>query len=111
LTLAEIMRSYDVGSQKVQWVLNGSLVTLAALLVVGGELGDMLGRRRIFTIGTIAFASASACAVFAPTFGLLILCRAVQGAGGAFMLPTTVALVSATFTGQSRGAALATMGD
>jgi MFS family permease len=44
LTLAEIMRSYDVGSQKAQWVLNASLVTLAALLVLGGQLGDMLGR-------------------------------------------------------------------
>jgi EmrB/QacA subfamily drug resistance transporter len=110
LTLPEIMRSYDVGSQKAQWVLNASLVTLAALLVLGGQLGDMLGRRRVFTIGTITFAAASACAAFAPTFGLLILCRAVQGAGGAFMLPTTVALVSATFTGQRRGTALGTMG-
>jgi EmrB/QacA subfamily drug resistance transporter len=110
LTLAEIMRSYDVGSQKAQWVLNGSLVTLAALLVLGGQLGDMLGRRRIFIIGTIAFAGASACAAFAPTFGLLILCRAVQGAGGALMLPTTVALVSATFSGPQRGTALGTMG-
>ncbi|HEX7210243.1 MAG TPA: MFS transporter [Propionibacteriaceae bacterium] len=85
LTLAEIMRSYDVGSQKAQWVLNASLVTLAALLVLGGQLGDMLGRRRVFVFGTIVFATASACAAFAPTFNLLILCRAVQGAGGAFM--------------------------
>jgi MFS family permease len=94
LTLAEIMRHYDVGSQMVQWVLNGSLVTLAALLVLGEQLGDLLGRRRVFIIGTVVFAAASACAAFAPTFALLILFRAVQGAGGALMLPTTVALVS-----------------
>jgi MFS family permease len=77
------MRTYDVGSQKAQWVLNASLVSLSALLVLGGQLGDMLGRRRVFTFGTIIFAAASACAAFAPTFDLLILCRAVQGAGGA----------------------------
>lgn len=65
LTLAEIMRTYDVGSQKAQWVLNASLVSLAALLVLGGQLGDMLGRRRVFTFGTIVFAAASACAAFA----------------------------------------------
>ena len=50
LTLAEIMRTYDVGSQKAQWVLNASLVSLAALLVLGGQLGDMLGRRRVTSL-------------------------------------------------------------
>lgn len=110
LTLADIMRTYDVSSQQVQWVLNGSLVILAALLVVGGQLGDLFGRRRVFTIGTLAFAAASGCAAFAPSFGLLVACRVVQGAGGAMMLPTTVALVSATFAGARRGTALGTMG-
>ena len=60
--------------------------------------------------GTIVFAAASACAAFVPTFNLLILCPAVQGAGGAFLLLTTVALVSAAFTGPRRGTALGTMG-
>jgi MFS family permease len=91
-------------------VLNGSLVSLAALLVFGGQLGDMFGRRRIFLAGTIVFAAASACAAVAPTFWLLILCRVVQGASGAAMLPTTVALVSSAFTGAQRGIALGTMG-
>ena len=110
LTLPAIMRHYEVGSQMVQWVLNGSLVSLAAFLVLGCQLGDLLGRRRVFTIGTLAFAAASACAAFAPTFWLLIVFRAIQGAGGALMLPTTVALVSAAFTGSRRGVALGTMG-
>src|SRR4029450_10925532 len=79
---------------------------LAALLVFGGQLGDMFGRRRIFLAGTIVFAAASACAAVAPTFWLLILCRVVQGASGAAMLPTTVALVSSAFTGAQRGIAL-----
>jgi MFS family permease len=104
------MQHYDVGSQSVQWVLNGSLVSLAALLVFGGQLGDLFGRRRIFIAGTIVFAAASACAAFAPTFWLLILFRVIQGAGGAAMLPTTVALVSSAFTGAQRGIALGTMG-
>jgi MFS family permease len=110
LTLPAIMQHYDVGSQLVQWVLNASLVSLAALLVFGGQLGDLLGRRRVFVVGTIVFAAASACAAVAPTFHLLILCRAIQGAGGAAMLPATVALVSAAFTGGQRGIALGTMG-
>ena len=110
LTLPAIMQHYDVGSQLVQWVLNASLVSLAALLVFGGQLGDLLGRRRVFVVGTIVFAAASACAAVAPTFYLLVLCRAIQGAGGAAMLPATVALVSAAFTGGQRGIALGTMG-
>ena len=71
LTLPAIMQHYDVGSQSVQWVLNGSLESLAALLVFGGQLGDLFGRRRIFLAGTIVFAAASACAAVAPTFWLL----------------------------------------
>jgi EmrB/QacA subfamily drug resistance transporter len=110
LTLPAIMQHYDVGSQLSQWVLNASLVSLAAFLVLGGALGDQLGRRRVFIAGTITFAAASACAAAAPTFWFLILCRAIQGAGGAAMLPATVALVSATFTGPRRGTALGTMG-
>jgi MFS family permease len=91
LTLPAIMRHYDIGSQSTQWVLNGSLVALAALLVFGGQLSDLLGRRRVFIAGTIVFAAASACAAVPPTFWLLIHCRVIQGAGGAAMLPATVA--------------------
>ena len=110
LTLPAIMRHYDIGSQSAQWVLNGSLVALAALLVFGGQLGDLLGRRRVFIAGAIVFAAASACAAVAPTFWLLILCRVIQGAGGAAMLPATVALVSSAFSGAQRGIALGTTG-
>jgi MFS family permease len=55
----------------VQWVLNGCLVTLAALLVLGGQLGDLLGRRRIFTIGTLVFAAASACTYVAKLHSII----------------------------------------
>lgn len=110
LTLPAIMRHFDVGSQSVQWVLNGSLLSLAALLVLGGQLGDLLGRRRVFVVGTVVFAVASACAGLAPTFWLLLLFRLLQGAAGALMLPTTVAIISATFAGPRQGSALGTMG-
>jgi EmrB/QacA subfamily drug resistance transporter len=110
LTLPAIMRHFQVGSQLVQWVLNGSLLSLAALLVLGGQLADLLGRRRVFVFGTIVFAAASAFAGLAPDFGTLLVFRFVQGAGGALMLPTTVAIISNAFAGPRQGSALGTMG-
>lgn len=110
LALPSIMAEFGVDSQSVQWVLNGSLLPLAGLLVLGGRLGDLFGRRRIFVTGSVLFAAASACAGLAPTFELLIACRVFQGAGGALMLPTTIAIVSATFSAKDRGRALGTMG-
>jgi MFS family permease len=98
LTLPAIMRHYDISSQSAQWVLNGSLVALAPLLVFGGQPGDLPGRRRVFIAGTIVFAAASARAAPAPTW-LLILCRVIQGASGAAILPATVALVADESTG------------
>ncbi len=110
LILPSIMNEFRVGSQLAQWVLNGSLLPLAGLLVFGGKLGDIFGHRRIFIIGTVIFAGASACAGLAPDFGLLIVCRVFQGAGGALMLPTTIAVVSMAYPGRERGGALGLMG-
>lgn len=110
LALPDIMDSFGVGSALVQWVLNGSLLPLAGLLVLGGRLGDLLGLRRIFLIGSVLFGGASALAGFAPTFGILLLARVVQGVGGALMLPASVAIVSAAYPKSARGRALGTMG-
>jgi EmrB/QacA subfamily drug resistance transporter len=110
LALPSIMKDFGVGSQQVQWVLNGSLLPLAGLLVLGGRLGDMFGRRRIFIIGTVVFAGASALGGLAPVFAVLLACRILQGAGGALMLPNTVAIVSAAFPDKERGRALGLMG-
>src|SRR5262249_35810573 len=101
---------FGVGSQSAQWVLSASLLPLAGFLVLGGRLGDLLGRRRIFLIGCLSFAGASALGGAAPTFPVLLACRVVQGVGGALMLPNTVAIVSATFSAQQRGQALGLMG-
>lgn len=110
LILPSIMHDFHAGSQQVQWVINASLLPLAGLLVFGGKLGDVLGRRRIFIIGAVLFAGASAFAGLAPSLPVLIAFRVLQGIGGALMLPNTVSIVSAAFTGSSGGKALGTMG-
>ena len=110
LSLPSIMHDFAVGSQSAQWVLSASLLPLAGLLVLGGRLGDLFGRRRIFILGCILFAGASALGGLAPLFSVLLVCRVLQGVGGALMLPNTVAIVSATFSERERGRALGTMG-
>jgi MFS family permease len=97
LALPAIMQDFKVQSQAVQWVLNGSLLPLAGLLVLGGRLGDLLGRRRVFVVGSIVFAVASALGGSAPSFALLLAARVAQGVGGALMLPGSIALLSAAF--------------
>ncbi|MGE3286002.1 MAG: MFS transporter [Pseudonocardia sp.] len=110
LALPAIMQEFDIRSQPAQWVLNATLLPLAALLVFGGRLGDLLGRRRVFVIGSALFAGASAVGGLAPTFSLLLAARVAQGVGGALMLPGSIALLSAAFPPEKRGSALGTMG-
>jgi EmrB/QacA subfamily drug resistance transporter len=110
LALPAILHQFSINSQQVQWVLNGSLLPLASLLVLGGRLGDLLGRRRVFLIGTTVFAAASALGGLAPTFLILLAFRVLQGAGGALMLPNTVAIVSSAYGRAEEGRALGLMG-
>ena len=110
LALPDIAQEFGVGSESVQWVLNASLLPLAGLLILGGRLGDVLGRRRVFLVGSVLFAGASAVGGLAPSFVVLLAARVVQGVGGALMLPATVAIVSSAFPRSERGRALGTMG-
>jgi EmrB/QacA subfamily drug resistance transporter len=110
LTLPAIMKQFGIGTESAQWVLNASLLPLAGFVVLGGRLGDLVGRRRIFIFGAVLFTSASLAGGLAPTFSLLLAARAVQGFGGAMMLPGTVAIVSTTFSISQQGRALGTMG-
>ena len=110
LALPSIISQFGIGAQVAQWVLNASLLALSGFLVLGGRLGDQFGRRRIFLIGTLTFAVGSAVGGLTPAFSVLLAARAVQGFGGALMLPATVAIVSATFPAGERGKALGTMG-
>ena len=88
----------------LQWVLDAYLVTLTALLLLGGALGDKYGRRRVFMIGVAAFAVASALCGIAPTTETLIAARALQGVGAALLVPGSLALLSATVRQEDRSA-------
>jgi EmrB/QacA subfamily drug resistance transporter len=110
LALPSIEKEFGVGTQVAQWVLSASLLSLSGLLILGGRLGDLLGRRRMFVAGLVGFTVASAVGGLAPTFPLLLVARVVQGMGGALMLPGSVAIVNRTFPSADRGKALGTMG-
>src|SRR5438876_4935046 len=90
----------------VQWVVEAYSLLLASFLLVGGSLGDHYGRRRLFIGGCVLFSVASLWCGLATSIGQLILARAVQGAGGALLVPGSLAIISASFTGQDRGHAI-----
>lgn len=90
------------------WIVNAYALLLAALLLVGGALGDRLGRRRVFMAGIGLFAAASLLCGLAPSTGLLIGARALQGVGGALMVPGSLALLAALFPAERRGQAVGT---
>ncbi len=92
----------------LQWVLNGYTLPLASLILLGGSLGDQLGRRRIYLIGVTWFAAASLLCAVAPSVQLLIAARALQGVGGALLTPGSLAIISASFAPEDRGAAVGT---
>ncbi|MBV8945662.1 MAG: MFS transporter, partial [Solirubrobacterales bacterium] len=91
-----------------QWVVEGYLLTLAALLLLGGSLGDVLGRRRVFTAGLIGFGACSLACALAPTAPFLIIARALQGMAGALLVPSTLALIVDHYEPDERGAAIGT---
>jgi EmrB/QacA subfamily drug resistance transporter len=110
LALPSIISRFGVGAQVAQWVLNASLLSLSGLLILGGRLGDLFGRRRVFVLGAVGFAGGSALGGLAPDFPALLGARVLQGMGGALMLPGSVAIVNVTFPASQRGKALGTMG-
>jgi len=90
----------------LQWVLNAYTLALASLILLGGSLGDRLGRRRVFLVGTAWFAAASLLCALAPNVETLIAARALQGIGGALLTPGSLAIISATFVPGDRAAAV-----
>ena len=92
----------------IQWVVEAYSLFLSALLLVGGSLGDLYGRRRIFNIGVVIFAVASALCGFAANIEQLIVARALQGVGGALLVPGSLALISSSFDEDKRGKAIGT---
>src|SRR5579862_9486291 len=92
----------------IQWVVEVYGLLLGALILVGGSLGDRLGRRRMFLVGVAVFAIASAGCGLAQNIRQLVLARAVQGLGAAFLVPGSLSIISASFPEQERGRAIGT---
>ena len=103
-----IQAALKASGEQILWVINAYLVMLAALIAVGGSLGDVLGRRKVFAIGIALFMLASLVCGVAPSVGFLIGARLVQGLGGALMIPGSLAIITAFFGRESRGKAIGT---
>ncbi len=104
--LPAIGRSLHGGAADLQWVINAYLLPLSALLLFGGALGDRLGRRNTLVLGVALFAAASAACAWAPSLGLLLAGRAVQGIGAALLMPASLAILGASFSGEAKGRAV-----
>lgn len=98
----------DGTTTEMQWVVESYSLFLSALILVGGSLSDRFGRRRIYTAGVVVFALASAWCGLSLNVNQLIIARAVQGIGGALLVPGSLAIISATFHGEKRGKAIGT---
>jgi EmrB/QacA subfamily drug resistance transporter len=108
VALPALQRDLKATAADVQWVVEAYTLLLAALLLVGGSLGDRWGRRRIFGAGIALFALASIACGVAPSPGTLIAARAVQGIGAALLVPGSLAIISASFPEAERGRAIGT---
>jgi EmrB/QacA subfamily drug resistance transporter len=106
VALPDIGRDLGASTSSLQWILNGYLLTLASLILIGGSLGDRHGRRRIFVLGTGLFTVASALCAIAPTAELLIVARLVQGIGGALLTPGSLAMIESSFRPDDRARAI-----
>jgi EmrB/QacA subfamily drug resistance transporter len=108
VALPAIQADLAVAVREAQWVVNAYMLMLGALLLVGGAAGDRFGRRRVFIIGIAVFAIASVACAWAPNAAALITARAVQGVGGALLVPGSLAIISAMFPENERGRAIGT---
>jgi len=106
--LPAIGRSLSARAGDLPWVIDAYLLPLSALLLFGGAAGDRFGRRRLLIVGTLLFALASAACALAPSLGLLLAARIVQGVGAALLMPNSLAILGDAFEGEARGRAIGT---
>ena len=106
LALPAIDRDLDGGVTGLQWTVNAYTLSLAALILVGGSLGDRLGRRKVYVVGVAWFAIASVLCAAAPTIEVLVAARGLQGVGAALLTPGSLAIISASFVEEDRGKAI-----
>jgi EmrB/QacA subfamily drug resistance transporter len=108
VALPSIQDDLGASLSGLEWTVNAYTLTFAVLLVTGGRLGDIFGRRRMFIFGVIAFAVSSALIGFAPSQTWLVLMRALQGVGASFMMPATLSIITNAFPPEERGKAIGT---
>ena len=106
VALPSIERDLHVSISSLEWIVTAYALTFAALLITGGKLGDLFGRRRIFIVGIAIFTLSSLACGLAPSSGFLIGARAVQGVGAALMNPASLSIITATFPPRERGQAI-----
>ncbi len=108
VALPALQESLHATLSQVQWVMEAYTLLLSALMLIGGSMGDLYGEKRIFAWGIVLFTLASAWCGLAPDVGQLIAARAVQGIGGALLVPGSLALISVSFPAEERGRAIGT---
>ncbi len=108
VALPSIQTELGASVAAMQWVVNAYLLLLGSLVLVGGAMGDKLGRRTVFIAGIVLFTAASAACGLAPASGALIAARAAQGAGAALLVPSSLAIIGAVFDERERGRAIGT---
>ena len=106
VALSSIQSDLKISQSELEWVVSGYALTFAVLMLTGGKLADMLGRRRIFIVGLTIFTASSLACGLATSAGFLIGARVVQGAGAALMNPATLSIIVATFPPRQRGTAI-----
>jgi len=106
VALPDIGRDLGASTSALQWILNGYLLTLASLILLGGALGDRYGRRKVFVLGVGLFTAASLLCAVAPSTELLIFARLIQGIGGALLTPGSLAIIEASFRPGDRARAI-----
>ena len=106
VALPTIAADLGAGISGLQWILDAYLVTLSALLLLGGSLGDLFGRRRVFVAGLVGFSAASVLCGLAPGIGWLVAARALQGVAAALLVPGSLAILAASFVPEDRSRAV-----
>ena len=108
VALPSIQTNLDAPVSQAQWIVNAYALTLGALILVGGAAGDRFGRRRVCIAGILLFTAASVWCGLAANSSMLIAARAAQGVGGALLVPSSLAIISASFAEHDRGKAIGT---
>src|SRR6476660_3769601 len=108
VVLPSLQQSLHASGTNLFWILNAYLLMLASIIILGGSLGDKLGRKKIFMAGIVIFIIGSVACGLSPDVKTLIACRSLQGLGGALMIPGSLSIISSSFNTQERGKAIGT---